>query len=71
MSFPSSWLQSVNSVFVIIGRAAVRRDLDVPVEARQGAVVARQFGTALVLVGLGFAVMLPAAMAIDGSDVGG
>jgi proton-dependent oligopeptide transporter, POT family len=63
--FPPSWLQSVNSVFII---------LLAPVFAAVWLVLARRkkepsapakFGIGLIQAGLGFAVMIPAALAIE------
>jgi POT family proton-dependent oligopeptide transporter len=69
MSFPSSWLQSVNSIFVIIGAPMFAAIWMWSAKRGKEPSSPAKFGLALVLVGLGFAVMIPAAMAIDGSDV--
>ena len=66
--FPASWFQSINAFFVI---------LLAPVFAILWVVLAKRgkepsapakFGAGLVLVGLGFAVVIPAAITIDGPD---
>jgi POT family proton-dependent oligopeptide transporter len=68
-SFPASWLQSVNSIFVIIGAPIFAIIWTVLGKRGKEPSSPAKFGIALVMVGLGFAVMIPAAMTIDGSDV--
>jgi POT family proton-dependent oligopeptide transporter len=68
MSFPSSWLQSVNSVFVILGAPMFAAIWLFMAKRNKEPSSPAKFGTALVLVGLGFLVMIPAAIAIDGTD---
>jgi POT family proton-dependent oligopeptide transporter len=68
-SFPASWLQSVNSVFIIV-LAPVFAALWVWWNKRGSEPSApAKFGAGLVLVGAGFLVMIPAAMAIDGDPI--
>jgi POT family proton-dependent oligopeptide transporter len=66
--FPSSWFQSINAVFVV-ALAPVFAILWV-VLAKRGKEPSApaKFGAGLVLVGLGFAVLLPAAATIDGPE---
>jgi POT family proton-dependent oligopeptide transporter len=66
--FPSSWFQSINAVFVV-ALAPVFAVLWV-VLARRGKEPSSpaKFGAGLVLVGLGFAVLIPAAFTIDGPE---
>ena len=68
--FPSSWFQSINAVFVV-ALAPVFAILWV-VLAKRGKEPSApaKFGAGLVLVGLGFAVLLPAAATIDGPESG-
>jgi len=70
MKVPASFFQSVNAMFIIVFApvfAAIwlflaKRNAEPSSPAK--------FGTALVLVGLGFGVMIPAAMKIDGDPTG-
>jgi proton-dependent oligopeptide transporter, POT family len=67
-SFPASWLQSVNSLFVIT-LAPVFAGLWVWMARRKREPSApAKFGAGLVLVGAGFAVMLPAASIIEAGN---
>jgi POT family proton-dependent oligopeptide transporter len=66
MNIPASWFQSINAMFIIIF-APVFGALWFWMAKRNAEPTApAKFGTGLVLTGLGFAVMIPAAIAIDG-----
>jgi POT family proton-dependent oligopeptide transporter len=68
--FPASWFQSINAVFVV-ALAPVFAILWV-VLAKRGKEPSApaKFGASLILVGLGFAVLIPAAITIDGPETG-
>jgi POT family proton-dependent oligopeptide transporter len=67
-SFPASWLQSVNSLFVISFAPVVAALRVVLAKRKREPSSPAKFGTGLVLVGLGFAVMIPAASMIEAGD---
>jgi len=67
---PAGWFQSINAMFIIIF-APVFAALWLALAKRNAEPTSpAKFGTALVLVGLGFGVMIPAAMKIDGDPTG-
>jgi POT family proton-dependent oligopeptide transporter len=70
-SFPASWFQSLNAIFVV-AMAPVFAGLWVLL-AKRGREPSSplKFGIGMVLVGLGFLIMLPAVLSVGGNLLGG
>ena len=67
-SFPSTWFQSLNSMFMIFGLAPLLAWLWIRLGPRQPSSPVK-FALALLLAGLGFAILVPAAKVAQGQGV--
>ena len=67
-SFPSTWFQSLNSMFMIFGLAPLLAWLWIRLGPRQPSSPVK-FALGLLLAGLGFAILVPAAQMAQGQGV--